>query len=219
MSHKFDNLMNECRRINPDSLTSQDPDRIKSVEDGLLSAPDWRGKKVLILGAGDGYEVKFSGDQLKWDSVGLVYLPGEYQHNHALFVGDVHNLPFPDKYFDCVYSKEMLEHSPCPFLALLEINRVLKTGGEFYHLIPWGWDKQRDWYHFSCFSPEVWCDLHRKAYMTVESVGAKPDTERCTYGNVSYRGRKIADRVLGKSVEEYKAMLGFTQCKSSEGLQ
>lgn len=220
MSKKFDSLMAECARINPDSLTSTDAARMRSVEDGLRSAPtNWTGLSVLVLGAGDGHEVKVAEYELGWCATGLTFLQGEADAaKGALVVGDVHDLPFADKSFDCVYSKEVMEHSPCPFLALLEINRVLRPGGEFCHLIPWGWDKQRDWYHFSCLPPEVWCDLHRKAYMTVQSVSMQPDCERCTHGNLVYTGFKRADRVLGRPVEEYKQMLGFTHSKSSEGL-
>lgn len=224
MSYKFDRLMEECGRINPDSLTSQDQARVQSVEAGLLTAQEsanWQGREVLILGAGDGYEVTFAKDVLHWKPTGLVYLQGEADASAGrLVVGDMHDLPFPQKTFDAVYSKEVLEHSPCPYLALLEINRVLKPDGQFFHHIPWGWDKQRDWYHFSCFPPDVWCDLMRKAYLKVSRIVMEPDCERCSYGNVGYVGSKECDRVIGMdSVAQYKAHLGFTQCRSSEGLQ
>ncbi|MEM2955026.1 MAG: class I SAM-dependent methyltransferase, partial [Candidatus Nanoarchaeia archaeon] len=39
-------------------------------------------------------------------------------------------LPFPDNFFDEVYSKNVLEHLKNPGFALEEMKRVLKKGGE-----------------------------------------------------------------------------------------
>lgn len=230
----FRTLIAECQRINPPSLTGRDVERKLSVTtEGIDLAIDqthsgsgngWNGKRVLILGCGDGYEVAYARTK-GWNATGLTFLHDEAMERvrltHDLIVeGDMHALPFAPLSFDAVYSKETLEHSPCPILALIEMNRVLKTGGEFFHLIPWGWDKQRDWYHFSCLDPSVWSDLFRKAYLRVEKCGMIPNCDRCTFGNVSYYGRKFADRVmLGGTVQEYKDMLEVGETRSSEGLR
>ena len=39
---------------------------------------------------------------------------------------DMHFLDFPDKHFDLIYSRHILEHSPMPLLALMEWHRVAK---------------------------------------------------------------------------------------------
>lgn len=216
MSKKFDELMAFCNRVNPDSITSADAERVASVtKNGLDLAPCWRGKKVLILGAADGHEVGHAVDALGWDATGLTFL--EKEKNHATYpgarerltVGDVHDLPFGDGAFDAVYSKEMFEHSPCPYLAVLESARVLKPGGEFFHLIADGWQKQRDWYHFSCLPDWLWCDLFRKAGLDVRDTFGFPDVEHCTFQNKGYFGIKVAERRLTDDAETYKAALGF----------
>jgi SAM-dependent methyltransferase len=44
---------------------------------------------------------------------------------------DEEKLPFPDNYFDEVYSRNLLEHLRNPGFAIKEIVRVLKKGGKF----------------------------------------------------------------------------------------
>lgn len=44
--------------------------------------------------------------------------------------------PFPDNYFDCIYSKSLMEHLEYPQKYLHEANRVLKPGGKILCLIP-----------------------------------------------------------------------------------
>ena len=38
--------------------------------------------------------------------------------------------PFPDNYFDCIYSKSLMEHLEYPQKYLYEAKRVLKPGGK-----------------------------------------------------------------------------------------
>lgn len=44
--------------------------------------------------------------------------------------------PFPDNYFDCVYSKSLMEHLQDPQKYLNEAKRVLKPGGKILCFIP-----------------------------------------------------------------------------------
>lgn len=43
---------------------------------------------------------------------------------------DEQKIPFPDNYFDEVFSKNIFEHLKNPFFVLKEMKRVLKKGGE-----------------------------------------------------------------------------------------
>lgn len=51
-------------------------------------------------------------------------------------VADVCNTPFPDRYFDFVYSIEVIEHIPDAASMLSEMHRVLKPGGYAYIQTP-----------------------------------------------------------------------------------
>lgn len=44
--------------------------------------------------------------------------------------------PFPDNYFDCIYSKSLMEHLQDPQKYLNEAKRVLKPGGKILCFIP-----------------------------------------------------------------------------------
>jgi SAM-dependent methyltransferase len=54
----------------------------------------------------------------------------------AWLTSTMETLPFPDAYFDVVYSRHSLEHSPYLPAALDEIHRVLKPGGRFLFCVP-----------------------------------------------------------------------------------
>ena len=213
-------FLNQCREFNPSSLTaraSNAPEKIESAtKHGLLLVPDdLRGKRVLILGCGDGYEVEYACNDLGWNAIGVTFHTDEIKHRccdpSRMVNCDLHALDLPDASFDFCYSKETLEHVACPMLALIEMNRVLRPNARFFHLIADGWAKQRDWYHLSCFPEWLWCDLFRKAYCHVEQVSGFPDSERCEFENKAYMGCKVADRSLTDGVEGFKKQLGFSR--------
>jgi len=57
------------------------------------------------------------------------------------FLGSVEKLTFPNNYFDCVVALDVLEHVDNDKKALLEISRVLKSGGFFLFSVPLGKEK------------------------------------------------------------------------------
>lgn len=67
-------------------------------------------------------------------------------------VGDVLNMPFEKNYFDTVISTQVLEHIERPWIAVREINRVLKKGGKCIlsapFLLPFHADPQ-DYFRFT----------------------------------------------------------------------
>lgn len=57
----------------------------------------------------------------------------------STYVGDIcTTTQIPDSYFDAVFCTEVLEHVSNPFLAILEISRVLKPGGHIFASSPFG---------------------------------------------------------------------------------
>lgn len=65
-----------------------------------------------------------------------------YSDANTDVVGDAHRLSTyfaPDEKFDAVFSLAVFEHLAMPWLAALEVSKVLKIGGLAYHLVPFSW--------------------------------------------------------------------------------
>lgn len=58
--------------------------------------------------------------------------------NAYFYVSDGSTLPFPNKYFDLIYSLFVFQHMPTSLFAenIKEINRTLKRNGKFFFQIP-----------------------------------------------------------------------------------
>lgn len=75
-----------------------------------------------IQGKGELYGVELSEEMLKKARLKL--------HKVKLLKADVHQLPFPDDYFDYVVTTEAFHHYYDQQLALQEMSRIAKTGGK-----------------------------------------------------------------------------------------
>lgn len=91
------------------------------IEEYLPSAD--LGRKVLLLGCGDGRERPFLWDR-GFHTIGL-----DIRSNAADIRADAHRLPFCDATFDIVLSMQVLEHLHSPWVAVDEIARVLRPDG------------------------------------------------------------------------------------------
>lgn len=98
-----------------------------------------RGKKILEIGAGMGTDLAqfaLAGN----DVTDLDLSAGHLAHARENFAlrglaarfeqGDAENLPFPDASFDLVYSNGVIHHTPRTQVAIDEIFRVLRPGGQ-----------------------------------------------------------------------------------------
>jgi ubiquinone/menaquinone biosynthesis C-methylase UbiE len=105
-----------------------------------LDAIDFRDKKVLEIGLGQGADAEqlikrgalWSGLDLTPESVSRVGRRMELHHLpfQALKVGSALDIPYEDGSFDIVFSHGVLHHIPDIRQAQQEIARVLKPGGE-----------------------------------------------------------------------------------------
>ena len=85
-------------------------------------------KRVLEVGCGSGLL-----QDLVPDYVGVDLAPSSVRYMHKPFcVCSATELPFPDSYFDGVWSVWVLEHIEHPELMLDEMRRVVKPGGSIY---------------------------------------------------------------------------------------
>jgi len=100
---------------------------------------DWRGKKILEIGVGQGSDseqlvrrgARWSGIDLTKESIKRVKKRFEIRNLpfDQLVQGSVLKLPFEDRNFDVVYSHGVLHHIPDIRRAQGEIRRVLKDNG------------------------------------------------------------------------------------------
>jgi SAM-dependent methyltransferase len=104
-----------------------------------LDRIDWRDRKVLEIGLGQGAESeqiirrggRWSGLDLTQESVDRVRsrLTTRSLHHDGLQRGSALDIPWPDATFDIVFSHGVLHHIPDIRSAQAEIYRVLKPGG------------------------------------------------------------------------------------------
>lgn len=129
-----------------------------------------KGSKVLDLGCGP----RDQAEPLEW--LGYDYVGVDYSSDQADFLADAHALPFKDESFDCVFSYAVLEHLHQPFIAMQEIDRVLKNGGIYLGTV-----SQGEPFHASYFHHTSWGFLSlisHSSTIRVERLWASMDTLR-----------------------------------------
>ena len=104
------------------------------------------GKRVLEIGYGSGVAFlnlhdqfsKIDGLDVNAPSERVTDLYRSLGINVNLRKGNVLKMPYPDKYFDCVLAISILEHLQPEeqMVAMEEIKRVLKNGGQFIYGVP-----------------------------------------------------------------------------------
>ena len=117
----------------------QDRYRQQGWAPGYFGFNRFAGKKVLEIGVGQGT------DLMQFAKAGAQCYGVDITDNHLALTrrnfelrgrqvdlrrADATQLPFPDGYFDCVYSFGVLHHIPEIEKVLAETHRVLKPGGE-----------------------------------------------------------------------------------------
>lgn len=134
LADQFDELMNEYD-VNR---------RLEVLIDEFLQSVDLNGKRVLEAGCGTGrgsQQLVRRGASVFALDIGFNLV--KYTHQHCLcdvLVGSILSLPFPTGFFDVVFSTEVIEHTPDPLQAVLEMYRVLKPGGHLVLSTPnWLW--------------------------------------------------------------------------------
>lgn len=108
-------------------------------------------KKILEIGSGYGVNVIFWSKKYSLDVIGLEPESEGFSDtlevsqklcdlnglpNNKIVVGNAENIPFPDNFFDIVYSANVIEHTNDPKQSLKESIRILKPGGILHFEMP-----------------------------------------------------------------------------------
>ncbi len=105
-------------------------------------------KDVLEIGCGAGRDGEVLARSLTYTGIDIT--PASVEHCRALglhaVVAGAQDLPFDDNSFDAVFSMSTFMHLPDDVFdaALLQVRRVLRTGGIF-DIGVWGHESDRDW--------------------------------------------------------------------------
>jgi SAM-dependent methyltransferase len=96
-----------------------------------------KGYKVLEIGAGAGWQAKKLSERgvrvTAIDITSSFYKPDQVW---PVIEYDGEHIPFPDNYFDIVFSSNVLEHIPHVRVFQAELQRVLKRDGVAIHILP-----------------------------------------------------------------------------------
>lgn len=90
-------------------------------------------KRVLVIGCADGAEVKWLKDR-GFDVNGITRNKKEVANAKQIYgldidYGDMHELPYNDGTFDCIFAKDVYEHAIAPVIVMSEFRRTLKKDG------------------------------------------------------------------------------------------
>ncbi len=155
--------------------------------------------KILDIGAGSGSFLSFM-KTLGWDPYGIDISPKAVERATALgvkmFQGEVADASFPDRFFDVITLRSVLEHVHHPVEALHEVHRILKDQGIVYIVVPNiaslnFWLFGRFWYglesprHLYAYSPSTMGRLARKTGFAVLSSRFRSST-RGLRGSLQY---------------------------------
>lgn len=111
-----------------------------------LKKYSFKDKKILEIGAGvSEFLPLFKNNKLTALDISETLLK-ENKIKVDLVVGDAENLPFKDKSFDFVFCVGILHHLENQKQALLEIKRVLKSGGKVFISEPTKWSLNLPYY-------------------------------------------------------------------------
>jgi ubiquinone/menaquinone biosynthesis C-methylase UbiE len=133
--------------------------------------------KILDVGCGQGYaceKFKEQGyDKLVAISLSENDVQGTHKKGFESHKMDMSFMEFEDNSFDVIWARHVIEHSPFPYLTLLEFNRILKKEGLIYLEMPEP-DSPRvleRWpNHYSILGKKMWLCLFLKSGFEIKTA-------------------------------------------------
>jgi SAM-dependent methyltransferase len=131
--------------------------------------------KILDLGCGPGYFLEDMRQRGYTNLTGITLSPDDFETCQSqqlpVRMTDFNFLQEADESVDLLFCRHGIEHSPFPFITLLEFNRVLRPGGKLYIEVPQP-DNERphehNQNHYSVFGRTMWLSLLQRTGFDVE---------------------------------------------------
>ena len=111
----------------------------------ILKTHSSGGGRFLDLGCGPRDQAE-PAIYLGYDYVGI-----DFENDSADLLADAHVIPFKNNSFNCILAYAVFEHLHNPFIAIQEVERVLKPGGLFLGAV-----SQGEPFHSSFFHHSAW---------------------------------------------------------------
>jgi len=132
--------------------------------------------QIRDLGCGPGYFLDLMGARGFTNVRGITLSPDDIRicaekGHQDLARADMNFLADSDESVDLLFCRHSLEHSPFPYITLIEYNRVLRPNGVLYVEVPapdceLGHEKNRN--HFSILGKQMWLSLLERTGFDVE---------------------------------------------------
>lgn len=170
--------------------------------------------KILDVGCGKGLAIKKL-EELGYNAVGITLSEEDYndckKSGYECHLMDQTFMDFKSKSFDILWCRHVLEHSPFPYLTLLEYNRVIKMNGLIYLEMPSPGEYRKLEYiinHYSVMGKDMWEALFsRSGFKTinfstfnVELNDPEKESTRWTETKIAFIVKKIKEDALDKAL-------------------
>jgi len=128
-----------------------------------------KNSNIIDLGCGPGYFLREMTVRGYKNLLGLTFSQGDIDHcvaqGHRVERRDMNFLSEADESVHFLFSRHSLEHSPFPYITLLEYNRVLRPGGYIYIEVPQPdceREHEKNLNHYSILGRNMWLNLFRR---------------------------------------------------------
>ena len=160
----------------------------KDTRDFIYSTLEYVKGETLDLGAGRSkYQTEIRKRASAFKTLDLIPGPG------VDVVSSIENTPFPDGSFDTLYSTQVFEHIPKPWLAAVEIERLLRKDGIAIITAPF----------LQAFHADPY-DYFRYTVAGLESVFDLPGLELVRSGAWGGAGSVLVDMMRKRNFSEYQ---------------
>lgn len=185
-------------------------------------------KRILEIGCGTGIFLEhLSGKNIEMHGLDynlsmLGYSQGKLKDRTYLVNGDAQKLPYPDQYFDLIYSFKALPHVQNLTMAMSEIHRILRPNGiallEFYNKFSLKCLINKNEYFHHWQTPREITHLVKNAGFTITDItGVRIITPFAALHNIPVIKSvlQFSERVISKSSLKNLAGYYIVVCRST----